>query len=134
MLSRLHTFSETGGGSRTSSGGHLCQRATASRASPSTPYTPAVTTLNPHGIDWAEVAARARADLGDEPVARFSDRFRMIVMVAAEALRPGDSEGLRIRGADARRVNQSRAVAVLSQLRTTDHFTRGSTYRATASS
>ena len=60
-------------------------------------HSPTVTTLNPHDIDWAEVAARARADLGDEPVARFSDRFRMIVMVTAEALRPGDTEGLRFR-------------------------------------
>ncbi len=50
---------------------------------------------HPSDIDWAEVAARARADLGDEPVARFSDRFRMIVMVSADALRPGDTEGLR---------------------------------------
>ncbi len=46
-------------------------------------------------IDWAEVAARAKADLGDEPVERFSDRLRMTMMVAADTLRPGDTEGLR---------------------------------------
>jgi hypothetical protein len=54
-----------------------------------------VTILNPHDIDWPRIAAMAKADLGDEPVERFSDRLRMIVMVTADALRPGDSEGLR---------------------------------------
>ena len=50
---------------------------------------------DPDHIDWAKVAARARADLGDEPVAHFSDRLRMTMMVTAGALRPGDTEGLR---------------------------------------
>jgi hypothetical protein len=54
-----------------------------------------VTTQNPYDIDWAGVAAKARADLGDESIARFSDRFRMIVMNAADALRPVESEGIR---------------------------------------
>ncbi len=58
-------------------------------------HLPPVTTQNPYDINWAEVAARAKADLGDEQITRFSDRFRMIVMVAADALRPGDTEGLR---------------------------------------
>ena len=53
-----------------------------------------MTTQNPDDIDWADVAARARAELGDEPVARFSDRLRMTMIVAADALRP-DDEGLR---------------------------------------
>jgi hypothetical protein len=54
-----------------------------------------VNTRDPYQIDWAEVAARARAELGDEPVAHFSDRLRMTMMAAASGLRPGDSEGLR---------------------------------------
>lgn len=68
---------------------------------------PTVTTQNPYDIDWGKIAARARADLGDEPVARFSDRFRVIVMAAADALRPGDTESLEIQGADTERVTQS---------------------------
>ncbi len=59
-----------------------------------------VTTLNPHDIDWAEVAARAKADLGDEPVDRFSDRLRKAMNVTAAPVRQGafyprDTEGLR---------------------------------------
>jgi len=59
-----------------------------------------VTTLNPHDIDWAEVAARARADLGNEPVERFSDRLRKALNVTAGPFRQGafyprDTEGLR---------------------------------------
>jgi len=56
---------------------------------------PIVNNRDPYHIDWAEVAARARAELGDEPVAEFSDRLRMTMMVTAGTLRPGDSEGLR---------------------------------------
>ena len=53
----------------------------------------------PYDIDWAEVAARARADLGDESIARFSDRLRKAMNVTADAFRsgafhPGDTEGL----------------------------------------
>jgi len=50
---------------------------------------------DPYDIDWAKVAARARAELGDERVARFSERLRMTMMVTAGALRPGDTEDLR---------------------------------------
>ncbi len=56
---------------------------------------PTVTPSHLQKINWAAVAARAKADLGDEPVERFSDRFRMIVMVTAGALHPGNTEGLR---------------------------------------
>ncbi len=56
---------------------------------------PTVTSRELHNIDWAHVAAKARAELGYEPVARFSDRLRMILMVTAGALRPGDSDDLR---------------------------------------
>lgn len=60
-------------------------------------HSPDVTSrpLNPYDIDWATVAARARAELGDEPVERFSDRLRMNVVVTADTLRPEDREGLR---------------------------------------
>ncbi len=54
-----------------------------------------MTTLNPHDIDWADVAARAKAELGDEPVARFSDRLRKAMNVTAVMLRPGDTEDFR---------------------------------------
>lgn len=43
----------------------------------------------------AVITARAKADLGHESVERFSDLFRMIVMVSADALRSGDTEVLR---------------------------------------
>ena len=56
---------------------------------------PTETPNDSHKIDWAAIAARAKADLGDEPVERFSDGFRMVVMVTAGALRPGNTEGLR---------------------------------------
>ena len=67
-----------------------------------------LTTLNPHDIDWADLAARARADLGDEPVERFSDRFRTFVMVTAETLRPGDTEDLRFGQSPAGRATPAR--------------------------
>ena len=61
-------------------------------------HSPDVTTPNPHDIDWAEVAARARADLGDEQIARFSDRLRKAMNVTADTFRsgvfqPGDPDG-----------------------------------------
>jgi hypothetical protein len=56
---------------------------------------PTVSTRELHNIDWADVAAKARAELGDESVARFSDRLRMTLMVTAGALRPGDTEDFR---------------------------------------
>ncbi len=40
-------------------------------------------------VDWADVALRAEADLGDEPVERRSDRLRMTSVVIADALRTG---------------------------------------------
>ena len=59
-----------------------------------------VTTLNPYDIDWAGVAARAKADLGEEPVARFSDCLRKAMNVTADTFRQGafyprDTERLR---------------------------------------
>jgi hypothetical protein len=63
-------------------------------------HLPDVTTPKPHDIDWAEVAARARADLGDEQIARFSDRLRKAMNVTADTFRsgafqPGDTDGPR---------------------------------------
>ena len=40
-----------------------------------------MTTRDPSNIDWAKVAARARADLGSERVARFSERLRKAMNV-----------------------------------------------------
>jgi hypothetical protein len=64
-------------------------------------HSPDVTPLNPRDIDWAEVAARARADIGDEQIARFSDRLRKAMNVTADTFRQGaiyhrDTEGLRL--------------------------------------
>lgn len=50
------------------------------------------TTRDPHTIDWPDVAARARADLGDERVERVSARLRATVM-AEISVRPGELEG-----------------------------------------
>jgi hypothetical protein len=58
-------------------------------------YTHVVTTQNPSDINWADVAARARAELGDEPVVSISKRLRTIMMITAGALGPNDAEGLR---------------------------------------
>ena len=54
---------------------------------------PMAKTHDPYHVDWAEVAARARAALGDESVTRVSDRLRMTMMATAGALRPGDTAG-----------------------------------------
>ena len=48
-----------------------------------------MTNPNPHDIDWVKVAARARADLGDEQIARFSNRLRKAMNVTADTFRPG---------------------------------------------
>ena len=56
---------------------------------------PTVTTRTLHGIDWAEVAARAKADLGDERVERASARLRMAMMAVADSTRPEASWGRR---------------------------------------
>ena len=56
---------------------------------------PTVNSRGLHKIDWADVAAKARAEHGYESVARVSDRLRMTLMVTASAFRPGDSEDLR---------------------------------------
>jgi hypothetical protein len=61
-------------------------------------HWPTVNNRDLYHIDWAEVAARARAELGDEPVTNFSDRLRMTMMVTAGGLRPGDTEGVRFGG------------------------------------
>lgn len=50
-----------------------------------------VTTGDFYGIDWADVAARARADLGDERVARFSERLRTTMLVRERSIRSRDS-------------------------------------------
>lgn len=52
-----------------------------------------VTTGDLYDIDWADVAARARADLGDERVARFSERLRTTMLVREHSVRPSDSDG-----------------------------------------
>ena len=52
-----------------------------------------VTTRDLYGIDWADVAARARADLGDERVARVSERLRTTMLVRERSARPHQSEG-----------------------------------------
>jgi hypothetical protein len=54
-----------------------------------------VSISDPYDIDWATVAARARDELGDEPVARFSNHLRMTMMAIADALLTGEAEGLR---------------------------------------
>lgn len=50
-----------------------------------------VTTGELHKIDWAAVAARARANLGEEGVARISDRLRKTMMLTGMS-DPRDSE------------------------------------------
>jgi hypothetical protein len=56
---------------------------------------PSVTTPDLHNIDWAAVAARARADLGDEGVAHFSERLRTTIIATAAKLRLGEGWGNR---------------------------------------
>ena len=58
---------------------------------------PTVDPRDPRTINWAEVAARARADLGEERVARFSDRLRTAMTVAVLPVRPGADWPHRIR-------------------------------------
>lgn len=55
------------------------------------------TTRDLYGIDWADVAARARADLGDEGVARFSERLRTTMLVRQRSARAGSQGRFRIR-------------------------------------
>ncbi len=54
---------------------------------------PTVATRDFPNIDWAAVAARARADLGDERIARFSQRLRAAMTVTAIPVRTGDAWG-----------------------------------------
>ena len=54
-----------------------------------------MTTRDLHNIDWAAVAARARADLGNELVAHFSERLRTTMSTYAAQLRPADGRGCR---------------------------------------
>ena len=54
-----------------------------------------MTTRDLHNIDWAAVAARARADLGDERVAYFSERLRTTMTATAAKLRRGEGWGNR---------------------------------------
>ncbi len=56
---------------------------------------PSVTTPDLHNIDWAAVAARARADLGDERVAHFSEHLRTTIIATAAKLRLGEGWGNR---------------------------------------
>jgi len=58
---------------------------------------PTVTKRAPPGINWAEVAARAKADLGDERVEKASARLRMAMMAAADSSRPEATWGRRSR-------------------------------------
>jgi hypothetical protein len=50
-----------------------------------------MTTNDLHNIDWAAVAARARADLGSERVAHFSERLRTRMTAVAVQLRGEDA-------------------------------------------
>jgi hypothetical protein len=52
-----------------------------------------VTTSDLYDIDWADVAARARADLGDERVSHFSERLRRTMLVREHSARHRDTEG-----------------------------------------
>jgi hypothetical protein len=54
-----------------------------------------VTTRDFHQIDWADVAARARADLGDEWIAQASERVRMTMLILTSSVQPCDREGFR---------------------------------------
>jgi hypothetical protein len=54
------------------------------------------TTRDLYGIDWADVAARARADLGDERVARVSERLRTTMLVRERSARAGSKGRFRI--------------------------------------
>jgi hypothetical protein len=54
-----------------------------------------VTTKDLHNIDWAAVAARARADLGNELVAHFSERLRTTMIAYGAQLRPAEGWGRR---------------------------------------
>ena len=66
---------------------------------------PNATTRDLRKIDWAAVAARARADLGDECVAYFSERLRATMMATAATFRPRDL-GLRFGEPPQQRLNQ----------------------------
>jgi hypothetical protein len=57
--------------------------------------TPTVSTAELYQINWADVAARARADLGDERVAHISERIRTVMLAVAASVRAGGSEGVR---------------------------------------
>ena len=52
---------------------------------------PTVSPKDTNKIDWADVAARARAELGDEPVQDFSHRLRTAMKVIEDPARPGDT-------------------------------------------
>jgi hypothetical protein len=54
-----------------------------------------MTTRDLHNIDWAAVAARARADLGNELVAHFSERLRTTMTAYVAQLRRADGLGRR---------------------------------------
>ena len=52
-----------------------------------------MTTRDLQGIDWAAVAAKAKADLGDERVAYFSERLRTTMTAVAAQPRGGEVWG-----------------------------------------
>ena len=56
-----------------------------------------MTTRDLRHIDWANVAARARTQLGDERVEDFSQRLRTAMKVVEELPRPNDTVRLRFR-------------------------------------
>ena len=54
-----------------------------------------MTSRDLNNIDWAAVAARARADLGNEQIAHFSEPLRATTTAYAAQLRPADGMGHR---------------------------------------
>ena len=54
-----------------------------------------MTTRDLNNIDWAAVADKARADVGDERVAHFSERLRTTMTAAAAQPRRGEAWGQR---------------------------------------
>jgi hypothetical protein len=58
---------------------------------------PTVRKAELRNINWAEVASRARADVGDERVERASARLRIAMLAVADSARPVSAWGQRDR-------------------------------------
>ena len=56
---------------------------------------PTVRTAQLRNINWAEVASKAKADLGDERVEHASARLRMAMLAVADSARPASDWGRR---------------------------------------